>query len=122
MARPRHSRARLWRQALDARAPGFLDFPDRGFPESVGPGRVSVDSVDWSDGRRIRLRLSLSDRCAASPPLVAVDGTDGHVAVHFYPRARRLWRSRPLVKTKEPGVHRAFVCKYDQVSAVAAIL
>src|SRR6266850_4172723 len=122
MAGPRQSGARSGRQALDFGAPAFHDIPGAWFSKSRRHCHLSVDSVDWSHGRRIRVRLSVSDGCSAPPPLVTVAGTDDHLAVHLCARTRRLWRSCPLVKTKEFCAHRAFVCKYDQVSAVPAIL
>src|SRR6185437_5813497 len=83
--------------------------------------RLSVDSVDWCDGRGLRVWFLVALRSSPAPPVVVPPGRTVDCVLHSASRHQRLWRSRPMVAPEERIVHAVLVSKLSQIPAVTPV-
>ena len=81
----------LGREVLDAPSPARPISDRTTVSESIGLHSVSTDSVDRSDGRRLRVRWVVYKGCEAPPPLVIAYRWHRHVPVRVHQGSGQVW-------------------------------
>src|SRR5438046_2420028 len=122
MARSGNSDSKLRHQAVHDPSSTIQRFPCIRRSLAGRLHNLSLDSMDWSNGRGICARRDLSDRLATPSHAAATAWIDRHSVVLRAARHQPLWRSFALVHAKEFRIYCNVVLQRNEVSTFAAVL